>query len=74
VSEDRRKSLTERVVVNFSPEQLERLRNYAKESGDTQGVFIRRATLEKLAELGFGVDQKRKLGDLVDEARHTVTH
>ena len=72
--EDRRRSLTERVTVNFSPEQLEKLQEYRRSRGEDLGGFIRRVTLEKLAELGFGVDQKRKLGELVDEARHTVTH
>ena len=67
MSQERRRSLTERVTVNFSPEQLERLHDYRRSYGEDLGGFIRRATLEKLAELGFGVDQKRKLGDLVNE-------
>lgn len=58
--EDRKRSLTERLTVNFSPEQLERLGRYVKQSGENESGFIRRVTLEKLAELGFGVDQKRE--------------
>jgi hypothetical protein len=74
MEERRGQALTERVTVNFSREQLERLGEYTRSYGEDLGGFIRRAALEKLAELGFGVDQKRRLGDLVLEARHTVTH
>jgi hypothetical protein len=69
-SEDRRRSLTERVIVNFSPEQVDRLKRYIGESGDAVAPFIRRTTLEKLTELGFGPE--RTLGELVQEARRDV--
>ena len=50
--EDRRHSLTERVTVNFSPAQLERLERYLQRYGENLGGFIRRAALEKLDQLG----------------------
>jgi hypothetical protein len=71
--EDRRRSLTERVTVNFSPAQLERLERYLQRYSENLGGFIRRAALEKLDQLGVPLE-KGGLGDLVDEARHTVTH
>ena len=71
--EDRRHSLTERVIVNFTPAQLERLERYLQRYSETLGGFIRRVALEKLDQLGVPAE-KGGLGDLVDEARHTVTH
>lgn len=71
--EDRRHSLTERVTVNFSPAQLKRLDKYLQRYSENLGGFIRRAALEKLDQLGVPME-KRDLGDLVDEARQTVTH
>jgi hypothetical protein len=71
--EDGRHSLTERVTVNFSPAQLKRLERYLQRYGENLGGFIRRAALEKLDQLGVPME-KGGLGDLVDEARHTVTH
>jgi Ca2+-binding EF-hand superfamily protein len=56
------------VSVNFSREQLERLDEYLHRYGEDRGGFIRRATLEKLAQLGFGLNQK-SLGSLIQEAR-----
>jgi hypothetical protein len=69
--EDRRHSLTERVIVNFSPAQLKRLERHLQRYSESLGGFIRRAALEKLDQLGVPVE-KGGLGDLVDEARGDV--
>ena len=70
MSEDRRHSLTERVTVNFSPAQLERLEKYLQRYSENLGGFIRRAALEKLDQLGVPAE-KEGLGDLLDEAGAT---
>lgn len=67
MSEDRRHSLTERVTVNFSPAQLERLERYLQRYSENLGGFIRRAALEKLDTLGVPI--MGSLGDLVDDAK-----
>jgi len=66
--EDRRHSLTERVTVNFSPAQLERLEKYLQRYSENLGGFIRRAALEKLDQLGVPAEREG-LGDVLDEAR-----
>jgi len=65
--ENRQRSLTERVTVNFSPAQLERLENYLQRHGDNLGGFIRRAALEKLDQLGIPAE-KESLGELIKKA------
>jgi hypothetical protein len=69
MSQDRRRSLTERVTVNFSPAQLERL-DHVQRHGETLGGFIRRAALEKLDCLGIPVE--KGLAELVQHARRDV--
>ena len=72
MSENSRRYFTEELTVTFSSEQRERLCRYVTQSGENEGGFVRRVTLAKLEELGFGLDQKRKLGDLVDESRGDI--
>ena len=71
MSGNHQRSLTERVIVNFSPAQLERLERYLQRYGESLGGFIRRAALEKLDQLGVPAE-KKGLRDLVDETRGDV--
>lgn len=66
--EDRRHSLTERVTVNFSPAQLERLERYLQRYSENLGGFIRRAALEKLDQLGVPME-KGGLEDLLGDVK-----
>jgi hypothetical protein len=65
---DGRHSLTERVTVNFSPAQLERLERYLQRYGENLGGFIRRAALEKLDQLGVPAEREG-LGDLLGDVK-----
>ena len=42
------KSLTERVIVNFSPEDLEKLKEYCDRKRENRSGFIRRMIMEKV--------------------------
>jgi metal-responsive CopG/Arc/MetJ family transcriptional regulator len=47
----REKSLTERVIINLSPDDLKKLDDYCREHREDRSGFIRRTVMEK-------VDQK----------------
>jgi len=44
------KSLTERVIVNFSPEDLKKLDEYCDRKRENRSGFIRRTVMEKVEQ------------------------
>jgi len=44
----REKSLTERVIINLSPNDLKKLDDYCKEHREDRSGFIRRMVMEKV--------------------------
>jgi len=68
---DHRHSFTERVVVNFSPAQLERLDKHLERTGHNRSGFIRRTVVKELDLRGYG-EKPRSLEALVQETRGDI--